>query len=135
VLSIGAVFAIIGGLVHWFPLFTGVNLNPKWLQIQFITIFIGVNLTFFPQHFLGLNGMPRRYSDYPDAYTTWNIISSIGSYTSVVAVLIFSFIIWEAISSARPVVFNFIYTSSIEWLQNTPPSEHSYSELTLIYKY
>jgi len=135
VLSIGAVFAIIGGLVHWFPLFTGVNLNPKWLQIQFTTIFIGVNLTFFPQHFLGLNGIPRRYSDYPDAYTTWNIISSIGRYTSVVAVLIFSFIIWEAISSARPVVFNFIYTSSIEWLQNTPPSEHSYRELTLVYKY
>jgi len=135
VLSIGAVFAIMGGLVHWFPLFTGVNLNPKWLQIQFTTIFIGVNLTFFPQHFLGLNGIPRRYSDYPDAYTTWNIISSIGRYTSVVAVLIFSFIIWEAISSARPVVFNFIYTSSIEWLQNTPPSEHSYRELTLVYKY
>jgi len=135
VLSIGAVFAIIGGLIHWFPLFTGVNLNPKWLIIQFITMFIGVNLTFFPQHFLGLNGIPRRYSDYPDAYTAWNIVSSIGRYTSVVAVLIFSFIIWEGISSARPVIFNFIYTSSIEWLQNTPPSEHSYSELTLMYKY
>jgi len=132
VLSMGAVFAIIGGLVHWFPLFTGVNLNPKWLKIQFITIFVGVNITFFPQHFLGLNGMPRRYSDYPDAFTTWNVISSLGSYTSVVAVLIFRFIIWESISTYRPGVCNFIYSSSIEWIQNNPQSEHSYSELTLI---
>jgi len=132
VLSIGAVFAIIGGLIHWFPLFAGMNLNPKWLKIQFYTMFAGVNITFFPQHFLGLNGMPRRYSDYPDAFTSWNIISSIGRYTSVVAILFFKFIIWEAMSSNRPIVHNFIYSSSIEWIQNTPPSEHSYNELTLI---
>jgi cytochrome c oxidase subunit 1 len=132
VLSMGAVFAIIGGLIHWFPLFRGTNLNPKWLKIQFTTIFIGVNLTFFPQHFLGLNGMPRRYSDYPDAFTAWNVVSSLGRYTSVVAVLIFRYIIWESLSSHRPAISNFIYSSSIEWLQNTPPSEHSYSELTLV---
>lgn len=132
VLSIGAVFAIMGGLIHWFPLFTGTNLNPKWLKIQFATMFIGVNITFFPQHFLGLNGIPRRYSDYPDAFTAWNVVSSLGRYTSVVAVLIFRFIIWESLSTQRPAVSNFIYSSSIEWLQNTPPSEHSYSELTLI---
>jgi len=132
VLSIGAVFAIIGGLIHWFPLFAGMNLNPKWLKIQFYTMFAGVNITFFPQHFLGLNGMPRRYSDYPDAFTSWNIISYIGRYTSVVAILFFKFIIWEAMSSNRPIVHNFIYSSSIEWIQNTPPSEHSYNELTLI---
>lgn len=133
VLSMGAVFAIIGGLVHWFPLFTGVRLNPHWLKIQFTTIFIGVNITFFPQHFLGLNGMPRRYSDYPDAFTSWNVISSLGSYTSVIAVLIFSFIIWEAMASHRPGVSNFIFSASIEWIQNNPPAEHSYSELTLVY--
>jgi len=133
VLSIGAVFAIIAGLIHWFPLFTGTSINPLWLKAQFSVIFIGVNITFFPQHFLGLNGIPRRYSDYPDAITSWNIVSSIGRYTSVVGILIFSFIIWEALSTNRPVVYNYIQPSYIEWFQNRPPSEHSYSELTLIY--
>jgi len=132
VLSIGAVFAIIGGFIHWFPLFLGLSINPVWLKIQFFSIFIGVNLTFFPQHFLGLNGIPRRYSDYPDAFTKWNIISTIGRYISFVRVLGFIFIVWEAISSNRPNIFNLINSPSIEWLHNYPPSDHTYSELRLI---
>jgi cytochrome c oxidase subunit 1 len=126
VLSMGAVFAIIGGLVHWFPLLTGTSINSNWLKIQFFVIFIGVNITFFPQHFLGLNGMPRRYSDYPDAYSTWNIVSSVGSYTSVVAVIMFRIILWEALSSDRKVSRRFISSPSIEWIQNTPPADQSY---------
>nr|YP_010464250.1 cytochrome c oxidase subunit I [Cteniopinus hypocrita]UUL71627.1 cytochrome c oxidase subunit 1 [Cteniopinus hypocrita] len=132
VLSMGAVFAIMAGLVHWYSLFTGLSLNPKLCKIQFILMFIGVNMTFFPQHFLGLSGMPRRYSDYPDAYTLWNIISSIGSLISLVGVMFLIYIIWESISSARKSVVSLSMTSSIEWLQSYPPAEHSYSELPML---
>jgi len=135
VLSMGAVFAIMGGLIHWIPLITGVTINNSWLKIQFLVIFIGVNLTFFPQHFLGLNGIPRRYSDYPDAYTMWNVVSSIGRYTSVIAVIMFRVILWEAIASERTVETVLINSPSIEWLQNTPPSDHSYTELTLLIEF
>nr|QLY90046.1 cytochrome c oxidase subunit 1 [Nemotelus notatus] len=132
VLSMGAVFAIMGGFVHWYPLFTGLTLNPTWLKSQFVIMFIGVNLTFFPQHFLGLAGMPRRYSDYPDSYTAWNIVSTLGSTISLLSILYFLFIVWESMISQRTVIFPVQLSSSIEWYQNTPPAEHSYSELPLL---
>lgn len=132
VLSIGAVFAIIAGFVHWFPLLTGLIINEKWLKTQFIIIFIGVNLTFFPQHFLGLAGIPRRYSDYPDAYTTWNIVSTIGSTISIIGILIFILIIWERFISHRTQIIPLQFPTSIEWYQNLPPAEHSYNELPIL---
>nr|UJG45307.1 cytochrome c oxidase subunit I [Cerodontha fulvipes] len=132
VLSMGAVFAIMAGFIHWYPLFTGLTLNLKWLKTQFLVMFIGVNMTFFPQHFLGLAGMPRRYSDYPDAYLTWNVVSTIGSTISLLGIIMFLFIIWESMMSQRQVMFNNHLNSSIEWYQNTPPSEHSYSELPML---
>ena len=132
VLSIGAVFAIIGGFIHWYPLFTGLAINPYLLKIQFFTIFIGVNLTFFPQHFLGLAGIPRRYSDYPDTYTSWNIISSLGSYISLIATILILIIIWESLINKRIILFPLNINSSIEWYQNLPPAEHSYSELPIL---
>nr|UEK25847.1 cytochrome c oxidase subunit I [Pachygrapsus fakaravensis] len=132
VLSMGAVFGIFAGIAHWFPMMTGLSMNPSWLKIHFLVTFIGVNLTFFPQHFLGLNGMPRRYSDYPDAYATWNIVSSMGSMISFVAALGFLMIIWEAFASNRPVVFTPSLPSSIEWNHAYPPADHSYMEIPMI---
>nr|WGT92202.1 cytochrome c oxidase subunit 1 [Dicerapanorpa magna] len=132
VLSMGAVFAIMAGFIHWYPLFTGLAMNPQWLKIQFLIMFIGVNLTFFPQHFLGLAGMPRRYSDYPDAYTTWNIISSVGSIISFIGVLMFLFIIWESMITNRSILYPINLSTSVEWYQKMPPAEHSYSELPLL---
>ena len=132
VLSMGAVFGIFAGIIHWYSLFTGLSLNPKWLKIHFITIFVGVNITFFPQHFLGLNGIPRRYSDYPDAYTIWNVVSSVGSIISLCAVLGFIIIIWERLISSRTVIFFLSQSSSIEWMHPHPPANHSYIEIPLL---
>jgi cytochrome c oxidase subunit 1 len=111
---------------------SGVTINNKWLKIQFITIFIGVNLTFFPQHFLGLNGIPRRYSDYPDAYATWNIISSSGSIISLIGVIILIFIVQERFLASRPALFSSYQYSSIEWSHSFPPEDHTYNELPII---
>nr|UPI55287.1 cytochrome c oxidase subunit I [Mezira sp.] len=134
VLSMGAAFAIMSGFCNWFPLFTGMTMNPKWLKIQFFMTFIGVNMTFFPQHFLGLNGMPRRYSDYPDSFTTWNVISSIGSTMSTISMLLFFMIMWESFATTRKILFQENMTSSIEWMQKYPPAEHSYDELPILIK-
>nr|AWV83420.1 cytochrome oxidase subunit I [Aleeta curvicosta] len=135
VLSMGAVFAILGSFIHWYSLFTGLSLNSNWLKIHFLIMFIGVNLTFFPQHFLGLSGMPRRYSDYPDAFMSWNILSSIGSSISFIGILMLLFIIWESLISHRLVLYSNNMNSSIEWLQKFPPSEHSYSEIPLLVQF
>nr|YP_009740707.1 cytochrome c oxidase subunit I [Euparatettix variabilis]QID03669.1 cytochrome c oxidase subunit I [Euparatettix variabilis] len=132
VLSMGAVFAIMGGIVQWYPLITGLSLNNKLLKMQFTSMFVGVNMTFFPQHFLGLAGMPRRYSDYPDCYMSWNVMSSIGSTISMISIMMFIYILWESMITKRMVLFSTNNSSSMEWLQNNPPTEHSFSELPIL---
>lgn len=132
VLRIGAVFAIFAAFTHWFPLFTGITINQTWTKAQFFVIFTGVNLTFFPQHFLGLSGIPRRYSDYPDAFTKWNVVSSIGSLLSFFALIIFIFIIWEAFAAQRIVISSPHIPSSIEWNDILPLDFHNLRETGII---
>lgn len=132
VLRIGAVFAIFAAFTHWFPLFTGLTLHARWIKAHFFLIFIGVNLTFFPQHFLGLSGIPRRYSDYPDAFIQWNVLSSIGSAISFIALLGFIFLLWEAFVAQRPLIWSLHLPSNPEWLNNTPPQSHTHLETPAI---
>lgn len=105
VLSMGAVFAIMAGITHWFPFAYGISMNPYLLKGQFWTIFLGVNLTFFPQHFLGLNGMPRRYTDYPDAFTYWNTVSRVGRVITIFSIILLVYIVWESFSESRSLPF------------------------------
>jgi cytochrome c oxidase subunit 1 len=127
VLRIGAVFALIAGFINWFPLIRGLTINPVWLKIQFIVMFVGVNITFFPMHFLGLAGMPRRYSDYPDRFASWNLVARVGSLISVVAVMYFVIILWEAFARQRARVRRKSLSSSLELAHSFPPINHRYN--------
>ena len=127
VLRIGAVFALIGAFVNWFPIISGITINPILLKTQFFVIFIGVNLTFFPIHFLGLAGIPRRYSDYPDFYAGWNFIASVGSIISIISVILFIFILWETLASQRPVLHRIHPASRLEFIHRFPPFSHRYA--------
>lgn len=132
VLSMGAVFAIISGVTHWIPLLFNLPINPLLLKAQFFVIFLGVNLTFFPQHFLGLNGIPRRYSDYPDSFTAWNLISSLGSLISILSIFLFLWVLLEAILQRNVITVNQILTSSHEWNSSLPPMDHTFNQRALL---
>ncbi|TYC62376.1 cytochrome c oxidase subunit I [Rhodobacterales bacterium] len=134
VLSLGAVFAIFAAWYYWFPKMFGYMYNEAIGKTHFWITFIGVNLVFFPQHFLGLNGMPRRYVDYPDELAGWNMISSIGSYISAFAVLVFIFGIVEAFSKKR-VAGNNPWgegATTLEWTLSSPPPFHQFETLPRI---
>nr|WMD28012.1 cytochrome c oxidase subunit I [Elaphrothrips spiniceps] len=135
VLSMGAAFAIFAGLIFWFPLIMNISLNSFFLKIQFFMIFFGVNLTFFPQHFLGLNGYPRRYADYVEFYEGWNLISSMGSMISLMSVYLFILIFLESFFSYRKVLsFNYI-SSYVEWLLYSSLEDHGFWELQKVNKF
>nr|YP_001382310.1 cytochrome c oxidase subunit I [Vampyroteuthis infernalis]BAF73638.1 cytochrome oxidase subunit I [Vampyroteuthis infernalis] len=133
VLSMGAVFALFAGFNHWYPLITGLTLNQQWTKAHFFMMFIGVNITFFPQHFLGLAGMPRRYSDYPDSYTKWNMVSSMGSLLSLTAILFFMIIVWESLISQRSVIWSNHLSTFLEWNNRLPVDFHNLPETAALF--
>ncbi len=134
VLSLGAVFAIFAGFYFWFPKFTGYMYNETLSKIHFWMTFVGVNITFFPMHFLGLAGMPRRYADYPDAYAGWNYVSSIGSFIAGAAVLVFLAVLIEAFIKKRKAGDNpwGVGATTLEWTLSSPPPFHTFNELPKI---
>src|SRR5580700_6437490 len=134
VLSLGAVFAIFGGWYYWIGKMSGHQYNETFGQIHFWTTFIGVNLTFFPQHFLGLAGMPRRIADYPDAFAGWNYVSSIGAFISYGSTLFFIFIVFHTFAFGRRVGANYWGegATTLEWSVSSPPPFHSYEEVPVI---
>jgi cytochrome c oxidase subunit 1 len=134
VLSLGAAFAIFAGWYYWFPKMSGYLMNETLGKLHFWLTFVGVNLVFFPQHFLGLAGMPRRYADYPDAYAGWNYVSSIGSYISAFGLLVFLFAVAEAFARKRPAAANpwGEGATTLEWTLSSPPPYHQFERLPLI---
>jgi cytochrome c oxidase subunit I len=134
VLSLGAVFTIFCGWYYWYPKMFGIMYNETLANIHFWTMFVGVNLIFFPQHFLGLAGMPRRYIDYPDAFTLWNRISSIGYYVTFVSMLVFFWVLIEAARKKRPAGDNpwGDGATTLEWTLTSPPPFHQFETLPKI---
>jgi cytochrome c oxidase subunit 1 len=146
VLSMGAVFSLFAGWYYWSPKFLGLHYNELLGHINFWTLFIGVNLTFFPMHFLGLQGMPRRIPDYPDAFYGWNYVSSIGSIISIISIAIFIYNIYvqltlgikatnntwdlpQFFSFSESSISNYNVAASLEWILNSPPSAHAFDTL------
>lgn len=146
VLSMGAVFALFAGFYYWIGKMTGYTYDEVLGKIHFWTLFIGVNLTFFPMHFLGLAGMPRRIPDYPDAFTYWNAIASFGSIISLVSLVLFIYIIYRIFTdkivctsnywAVKGFFFNNFTneinaesSTSLEWLLSSPPAFHTYNQL------
>jgi cytochrome c oxidase subunit 1 len=131
VLSLGAVFAIFSGWYFWFPKFTGYMYNEFLAKCHFWITFIGVNLAFFPMHFLGLQGMPRRYADYPDAFAGWNYVSSIGAFIAGFGVLVFLATMAEALIKKRVAGDNpwGVGATTLEWTLSSPPPFHTFNDL------
>ncbi|MDG1459793.1 MAG: cytochrome c oxidase subunit I [Pseudoprimorskyibacter sp.] len=132
VMSLGAVFTIFAGVYFYFPKMTGRMYNETAGKIHFWMMFIGANLTFFPQHFLGRQGMPRRYIDYPEAFAYYNMWSSWGAFLSFASFLLFFGIIAHALMYGRretsPNPWN-EYADTLEWTLPSPPPEHTFEIL------
>jgi cytochrome c oxidase subunit 1 len=132
VMSLGAVFCIFAGVYYWIGKMSGRQYSEFWGKVHFWLFFIGANITFFPQHFLGVQGMPRRYIDYPEAYAYWNYISSIGAFISFASFLLFIGIVFYTLMAGRRVTEDNYwgeYADTLEWTLPSPPPEHTFEEL------
>jgi len=134
VLSLGAVFSIFAGFYYWIGKMSGREYPELWGKIHFWLFFVGANITFFPQHFLGAQGMPRRYPDYPDAFAGWNLISSLGSYISAASVLVFLYVCYRTFFAGAQVPANQWGegATTLEWQVASPPPFHTFEELPRI---
>ena len=129
-LSMGAVFALFAGFYYWIHKIVGAQYSEKLAQLHFWTFFCGVNITFFPMHFLGLAGMPRRISDYPDGFAEWNFICTFGSNLSVVGLMIFLAVVAEVVGGGQNIDTQRrkVPEFSVESLLRSPPSYHAFAE-------
>ncbi|MBL8805308.1 MAG: cbb3-type cytochrome c oxidase subunit I, partial [Rhodospirillales bacterium] len=135
VLSLGAVFGIFCGFYYWWPKMTGREYPESWGKLHFWVTFIGVNMTFFPQHFLGLAGMPRRIPDYPDAFAGWNLVSSWGAYIAFAASMAFLVAtVWVLFNGKKVTQANpwGVPADTLEWTVPTPAPHHTFEELPQI---
>ncbi|MBN8972902.1 MAG: cytochrome c oxidase subunit I [Xanthobacteraceae bacterium] len=131
VMGVAAVFAIFAGWYYWFPKITGYMYSDTIAKLHFWVMFIGANILFFPQHFLGLSGMPRRYVDYPDAFAGWNLVSSIGAYITFFGVLIFLYGMALALIRKEKAADNpwGSGATTLEWTLSSPPPFHQFETL------
>ena len=134
VLSLGAVFAIFAGWYYWFEKIWGVKYNSILARLQFLFFFVGANVIFFPQHFLGLQGMPRRYVDYADGFAFWNGVSSFGYLIMLVGMALFFAVLIEAAIRRRKADANpwGEGATTLEWTLSSPPPFHQFNELPRI---
>ncbi|HWP27571.1 MAG TPA: cytochrome c oxidase subunit I [Xanthobacteraceae bacterium] len=134
VLSLGAVFAVFAGWYYWFPKITGYMWSEALGKLHFWLTFIGVNIIFFPQHFLGLAGMPRRIADYPEAFAGWNYVSSIGAYISTLGLIVFFVGLVHAFLRKEKAADNpwGVGATTLEWTLSSPPPFHQYNVLPRI---
>jgi len=151
VLSMGAVFSILAALYYWFGKLFAKSYSDLLGQIHFWSFFVGVNLTFFPQHFLGLQGMPRRIPDYLDAYLPWNYLSTIGSTISIASTLVFLVMLCQALcipcvscatlppimplylNASKSLLYN-CHMKALEWLENSPLEFHAFTHTLVHFK-
>ncbi|PCJ04029.1 MAG: cytochrome c oxidase subunit I [Rhodobacteraceae bacterium] len=132
VMSLGAVFAIFAGVYFYFGKMTGRQYSEKFAHLHFWMFFIGANVTFFPQHFLGRQGMPRRYIDYPEAFAYWNYVSSMGAFLSFASFILFFGIVFHALMRGARITQNNYwneYADTLEWTLPSPPPEHTFEIL------